>query len=208
MPKTGLRPGCSAFSSLCWCTWQWIWQETMARVSADSCCPSGPFIRLSQKEKREVFLWRRLYVQYLNADGDVPCEICVQCVKSETPRQPLVTSTPSMSRFLQTYELWGNEESDWVDLWVKVREVCWALTYLIQTHKTIPKQKWKASDIFYLLYSFSFSRMSYNWQHAVYNFFQSSLFFLITLIQISSISFCDLIISFYYWIIFCYVDVP
>ena len=119
-----------------------------------------------------------------------------------------LTSTPSMLRFLQTYELWGNEESDWVDLWVKVREVCWALTYLIQTHKTIPKQKWKASDIFYSLYSFSFSRMSYNWQHAVYNFFQSSLFFLITLIQISSISFCDLIISFYYWIIFCYVDVP
>ena len=25
----------------------------MARVSADSCCPSGPFIQLSQKEKEK-----------------------------------------------------------------------------------------------------------------------------------------------------------
>ena len=38
--------------------------------------------------------------------------------------------------------------------------------------------------------------MSYNWQHAVYNLFQTSLFYLITLIQVSSISFCDLIAHF------------
>ena len=53
MPETGLRSRCSGFSSLCWCTWQWSWQQRVARASADSCCPSGPFIRLSQKEKEK-----------------------------------------------------------------------------------------------------------------------------------------------------------
>ena len=50
--------------------------------------------------------------------------------------------------------------------------------------------------MFHLLYSFTFSRMSYDWQHAVYNLLQTSLFYLITFIQVSSISFCDLIAHF------------
>ena len=56
------------------------WRES----SVDSCCPSGPFIQLSRKEKGRVFLWKRLCVPYLNPARDVLCEICVQCAESET----------------------------------------------------------------------------------------------------------------------------
>ena len=51
------------------------------------------------------------------------------------------------------------------------------LTNCIQTNKSILKQKEKkASDIFYLRYCFTFSRMWYNWYHAVYNLFQTERF--------------------------------
>ena len=39
--------------------------------------------------------------------------------------------------------------------------------------------------------------MSCNWHHAVYNFFQTTLFYLIAFIQVSYISFCDFIGHFY-----------
>ena len=48
--------------------------------------------------------------------------LCPVCGIWNSPRRPVVTSTPSVRRFLKTYELWGNEESAWVDLWVKARE--------------------------------------------------------------------------------------
>ena len=79
----------------------------------------------------------------------------------------------------------------------KQKRHSWVLTNCIRSNKTILKQKKKAADIFYSLYSFTFSRMSYNWHHAVYNLFQTSLFYLITLIQVSSISFCDLMVHFF-----------
>ena len=51
------------------------------------------------------------------------------------------------------------------------------LTNCIQTNKSILKQKEKkASDIFYSRYCFTFSRMWYNWYHAVYNLFQTERF--------------------------------
>ena len=40
----------------------------------------------------------------------------------------------------------------------------------------IPFQFFFPLIIFYVLYSFTFSRMSHSWQHAVYNHFQTSLF--------------------------------
>ena len=63
--------------------------------------------------------------------------------------------------------------------------------------KNKKKTKKKPLRFFYLLYSFTFTRMSYNWHHAVYNLFQTSLFYLVTSIQISSVSFCDLIAHFF-----------
>ena len=71
------------------------------------------------------------------------------------------------------------------------------LTNCMQTNKSILKQKEKACDIFYLLYGFTFSIMSCNWHHPVYNFFQTTLFYLLAFIQVSSISFCNLIGHFY-----------
>ena len=51
---------------------------------------------------------------------------------------------------------------------------CW------QTVSKLIKVFWskrkKASDIFYLRYCFTFSRMWYNWYHAVYNLFQTERF--------------------------------
>ena len=72
------------------------------------------------------------------------------------------------------------------------------MIYVIQTNKTILQQsKKKASDNVYSLYSFTFSRMSHNWQHAVYYIFQARLFYLIAFIQVSPISVCDLIAHFF-----------
>lgn len=39
--------------------------------------------------------------------------------------------------------------------------------------------------------------MSYIWHHEAYNLFQTSLFFLVAFIQVSSIYFCDLILHFF-----------
>ena len=87
----------------------------------------------------------------------------------------------------------------WIE-WIcvlKQKRHSWVLTNCIWSNKTILKQKKKKTDFFYSLYSFIFSRMSYNWHHAVYNLFQTSLFYLVTSIQISSISFCDLMAHFF-----------
>ena len=100
----------------------------------------------------------------------------------------------------------------WIE-WIcvlKQKRSSWVLTNCIQTNKSILKQKKKASDIFYFLYGFTFSRMSCNWHHAVYNFFQTTLFYLIAFIQVSLISFCDLIGHFYLFlnsILLCWCNI-
>ena len=57
--------------------------------------------------------------------------------------------------------------------------------------------KRKSLWYFLLALNFTFSKMYYNWHHAAYNLFQTSLFYLITFIQVASISFCDLMVHFF-----------
>ena len=71
----------------------------------------------------------------------------------------------------------GHRRPRWsgFSLWRRRRVVeCW------QTVSKLIKVFWskrkKASDIFYLRYCFTFSRMWYNWYHAVYNLFQTERF--------------------------------
>lgn len=112
MPKIGLRSRCSGFSSLCWCTCQWSWQERVVRVMCRLPLPIRLISPVSPAKKKKKASPTKLYVRYLN-----PCSrwtlwnLCPGCIiwklAMATGDPPNVEVPADAHSNITVYELWA-----------------------------------------------------------------------------------------------------